>query len=217
MEEKYKIDEQGTLVEYYGSGASAITIPNGVKSIGHGVFSYHTDLQRIIIPDSVEYIGKNAFSGCTGLRSVAFPENDGCALVSRRGESHFAGCFHLSEIQFGIVPSFYYRYYYTEEDGDKTDFYDEEFCEPDYDSHRYYRTTFKENLSFSELFPDSVIQHIVYTGYISMEDLRRKLGKVKKNLLSITVPRWIHGLYSTVKISENVSSMQSVRKKLKFS
>ena len=42
-------------------------IPNSVKSIGDGAFSFCVSLQSITIPNSVTSIGDSAFQGCTHL------------------------------------------------------------------------------------------------------------------------------------------------------
>jgi hypothetical protein len=48
----------------------AVTIPNGVTSIGDGAFSGRTNLVSVTIPESVTTIGNNAFGNCNSLRTV---------------------------------------------------------------------------------------------------------------------------------------------------
>ena len=64
-----------------------IDIPDGVTSIGSGVFSNCSGLTSITIPDSVESIGANVFSSCTGLTSVTI--GDGVTSI---GAGAFSGC-----------------------------------------------------------------------------------------------------------------------------
>jgi len=70
-----------------------IVVPEGVTSIGDGVFAGWTGLNSIIIPDSVESIGDSAFYGCTGLTSVTI-----CDGVASIGDSAFLGCTGLTSI-----------------------------------------------------------------------------------------------------------------------
>lgn len=50
----------------------AVTIPEGVTSIGAGAFSGCTDLTSITIPISVISIGDHAFANCTGLTDIYY-------------------------------------------------------------------------------------------------------------------------------------------------
>ena len=50
----------------------AVTIPEGVTSIGAGAFSGCTDLTSITIPISVISIGDYAFANCTGLTDIYY-------------------------------------------------------------------------------------------------------------------------------------------------
>ena len=61
--------ENGVLTDYHGP-SGAVTIPNGVTSIGDHVFSGRTDLTSVTIPDGVTKIGFGAFYGCAGLTDV---------------------------------------------------------------------------------------------------------------------------------------------------
>ena len=49
---------------------TALTIPNGVTTIGSSAFSGCSGLTSVTIPDSVTSIGNFAFYGCSGLTSV---------------------------------------------------------------------------------------------------------------------------------------------------
>ena len=68
-------------------GASEVTIPASVTSIGRSAFSYCTSLMSVTIPDSVTSIGGYAFYGCTSLTSVTIP-----ASLTRIGDYAFLGC-----------------------------------------------------------------------------------------------------------------------------
>lgn len=59
----------GILVAYRGLN-SKITIPDGVKQIGPGVFKDYIGLEEVTIPDSVWRICEEAFSGCKNLKNV---------------------------------------------------------------------------------------------------------------------------------------------------
>ena len=67
-------------------------IPNSVKSIGDGAFSFCESLQSITIPNSVTSIGDKAFSGCSSLQSVTIPNS-----VTKIGDGAFFKCTHLDE------------------------------------------------------------------------------------------------------------------------
>jgi hypothetical protein len=58
--------EDGVLRKYKGNDAEVV-IPDGVTSIGSGVFSECINLTTITIPDSVTSIGDSAFYECTNL------------------------------------------------------------------------------------------------------------------------------------------------------
>ncbi len=53
----------------------AVTIPNGVTSIGIGAFYGCDSLTSIKIPDSVTSIGERAFYYCTSLTSIEIPDS----------------------------------------------------------------------------------------------------------------------------------------------
>ena len=64
----------GVLTAVELNGAAEVTIPDGVTSIGDGVFSGCSGITSVTIPDSVTSIGNGAFAGCTGLTSVSLPD-----------------------------------------------------------------------------------------------------------------------------------------------
>lgn len=71
-------------------------IPDGIKRIGKGCFTYCTELESIIIPDTVTEIGDYAFCNCTNLAKIVIPNS-----VTTIGSHAFDGCKGLKEI---IIP-----------------------------------------------------------------------------------------------------------------
>ena len=87
-----EIDENGVLVKYVGPGGDVV-IPDGVTSIGEGVFYHCSSLTSVIIPDGVTSIGACAFYVCDKLTSVAIPNS-----VTRIGDEAFAWCNNLTNV-----------------------------------------------------------------------------------------------------------------------
>ena len=54
---------------------TSVTIPQNVKSIRVGAFSFCSSLTSITIPNSVTSIGSSAFWACSGLTSITIPNN----------------------------------------------------------------------------------------------------------------------------------------------
>ncbi|MDC0049766.1 leucine-rich repeat domain-containing protein [Verrucomicrobia bacterium] len=88
-------NEGQTLLTAYPAGKAETnyTIPDSVKSIEDGTFSFCTNLTSIMIPDSVTGIGYAAFEGCRNLTSITIPNS-----VSSIGSSVFAYCINLTRI-----------------------------------------------------------------------------------------------------------------------
>ena len=76
-----------------GNLVTALTIPDGVTSIGDSALEFCTSLTSVTIPDSVMSIGDSAFSGCTALTSITIPDS-----VTSIGDSAFSGCTALTSI-----------------------------------------------------------------------------------------------------------------------
>ncbi len=72
---------------------SSITLPEGLRSIGHWTFGNMTALKSIEIPDSVIYLHPNAFNGCTALESVKLPKS-----LTKIAEGAFRNCTALSSV-----------------------------------------------------------------------------------------------------------------------
>lgn len=67
---------------------TAVTFPQGLKTIGEATFRNCESLTSVVIPATVETIGQNAFSGiATGLKSVTFAKNSQLKTI---GESAFS-------------------------------------------------------------------------------------------------------------------------------
>ena len=70
---------------------SAVSLPQGLTSIGNYAFYGCSSLASIIIPNSITSIGDYAFSTCFSLTSIAIPES-----VINIGEHAFASCSFTS-------------------------------------------------------------------------------------------------------------------------
>ena len=78
------------------SRAGALTVPNGVKSLGHSAFEGCLNLTSVNLPLSLTEIGNYAFHSCTGLKTVEIPAN-----VEKFGKSVFYNCSALTELAIG--------------------------------------------------------------------------------------------------------------------
>lgn len=86
------IIKNGVLTKYLGAGGSVL-IPDGVTTIGDGVFYRCTNLIQVNIPDSVTAIGDSAFYNCQSLSIATIPDS-----VTAIGNLAFAGCTNLSGV-----------------------------------------------------------------------------------------------------------------------
>ncbi len=71
---------------FWWTGATSITIPGTVTSIGNYAFDGCTELTSVTIPGSVKTIGKYAFDSCYSLKNVTIGEG-----VTSIGEAAFMG------------------------------------------------------------------------------------------------------------------------------
>ncbi len=78
---------------FFRKNLTAITIPDGVTSIGDRAFSSCSNLTAITIPDSVTIIGNKTFSDCISLTAITIPDG-----VTSIGGSAFSGCSSLTAI-----------------------------------------------------------------------------------------------------------------------
>lgn len=77
----------------YGSDIISVDMPDSIKSIGYGAFSYCDSLTSIVIPDGVTSIGWSAFDCCTSLTSAAIP--DGVTIIDNYT---FRACTSLTSV-----------------------------------------------------------------------------------------------------------------------
>ena len=80
-----------------GSYLTAITLPDGLESIGDNAFSRCSALTSIDIPASVTSIGEEAFRSCTSLKDVTLPNG-----LESIGSYAFNSCTSLTAIE---IPS----------------------------------------------------------------------------------------------------------------
>ena len=83
-----------TITGYTGSGGD-IVIPNGVTTIGKGIFQFNNSITSVVIPDSVTTIGDNAFDQCESLKTVTFGTNSQLTTI---GGSAFSFCPMIESI-----------------------------------------------------------------------------------------------------------------------
>jgi hypothetical protein len=76
-----------------GQRFSSVVLPNTLKTIEAGAFSYCDSLNNIIIPEGVTTIGASAFSGCESLTQAKIPPNT--RII---GNSAFSNCSKLSSV-----------------------------------------------------------------------------------------------------------------------
>ena len=80
------------------SGCTALTeaeFPSGMKEIPSSTFYECRSLTSFCIPESVTAIGQNAFSGCSALAALELPDS-----VESIGMSAFSGCSSLTEFDY---------------------------------------------------------------------------------------------------------------------
>ena len=77
----------------YCTSLTSVTIPDSVTSIGYEAFYKCTSLTSIVIPDSVTSIDIQAFVDCTSLTSVTI-----LAGVTSVGDGAFRGCASLTSV-----------------------------------------------------------------------------------------------------------------------
>ncbi|MCM1408918.1 MAG: leucine-rich repeat domain-containing protein, partial [Treponema brennaborense] len=79
---------------FNGTALTAVTIPDGVKTIDKYAFKNCASLAGVTIPDSVEIIEFGAFRNCTGLASISIPKN----VNKTTHHQMFVGCISLANI-----------------------------------------------------------------------------------------------------------------------
>ena len=86
--------ENGILKAYVGEEA-VISVPEGVHTIGEGVFKGMSWLLDVSLPASLKKIEAMAFKGCRKLKKLSFPEG-----LEEVGEYAFHRCHDLEELIF---------------------------------------------------------------------------------------------------------------------
>ena len=91
------------------SKSGILTLPYGVKSLGHSAMEGCSNLTSVILPLSLTEIGNYAFHSCTSLQTIEIPSS-----VDKFGISVFYKCAALTELAIGkSVPPFI-DYYFLE-------------------------------------------------------------------------------------------------------
>lgn len=78
---------------FYGCKIDSLIIPEGVKKIEEGAFTY-SEFTEIKLPDTLEIIGNYAFENCRKLKSIYIPKR-----VNHIGNDIFHGCSALEHIE----------------------------------------------------------------------------------------------------------------------
>ena len=92
----WNIDANGVLKKVKLDGATAVTIPHNVTSIGKYAFYNCSGLLSVTIPDGVTTIEESAFYNCSALTSIAIPDS-----VTVIGDSAFSDCRALESVMIG--------------------------------------------------------------------------------------------------------------------
>ncbi len=86
--------EDGVLKSVQLNRAEAFTVPDGVVTIGDGVFEGNRDLREIILPEGVRKIGDRTFFEASRLSHIVLP-----ASLEEIGRLAFAFCGNLERIE----------------------------------------------------------------------------------------------------------------------
>lgn len=78
---------------FYGCEIDSLVIPEGVKEIEEGAFTY-SKFAEIKLPDTLKIIGNYAFENCSKLKSIYIPKS-----VNHIGSNIFHGCSVLKHIE----------------------------------------------------------------------------------------------------------------------
>ena len=93
MQNQFEI-ENGILKAYLAPDAEVV-IPEGVHTIGDGVFKGMSWITSVTLPSSLKKIGAFAFKGCRKLGTVKFPDG-----LEEIGEYAFHRCHDIEEMIF---------------------------------------------------------------------------------------------------------------------
>jgi len=92
----YKVTSIEELAFYYSEQLTAVSLPEGLTSIGMSSFGFCRALTSVIIPNSVTEIGDWAFYWCTKLSSVSMGNG-----VEEIKDYTFRDCWSLPSIEIG--------------------------------------------------------------------------------------------------------------------
>ena len=87
------LESIGNKAFYSCSSLTAIDIPSSVTSIGEEAFRSCTSLKDVTLPDGLESIGSYAFNSCTSLTAIEIPSS-----VTSIAENTFGGCTSLKDV-----------------------------------------------------------------------------------------------------------------------
>ena len=87
------LESIGSRAFYYCASLTAIDIPSSVTSIGEEAFRSCTSLKDVTLPDGLESIGSYAFRDCTSLTAIEIPSS-----ITSIGTSAFNGCTSLKDV-----------------------------------------------------------------------------------------------------------------------
>ena len=87
------LESIGNKAFYSCSSLTAIDIPSSVTSIGEEAFRSCTSLKDVTLPDGLESIGSYAFRDCTSLTAIEIPSS-----ITSIGTSAFNGCTSLEAV-----------------------------------------------------------------------------------------------------------------------
>ena len=97
---EWTIAANGVLTGVSLNGATEVTIPDNVKSIGDRAFYMCAGLTSVTIPNSVTNIGEEAFWGCSNLLNIEIPNS-----VKGIGAGAFANCANLESMTLPFIGS----------------------------------------------------------------------------------------------------------------
>ena len=95
---RYKVQESVEEIcpfAFAHSFVSEVTLPEGLRKVGHFAFRDSKDLKSVEFGNSLEEIGNYSFAGCDKLKSLIFP-----ASLRRLGEGSLYLCESLRDITF---------------------------------------------------------------------------------------------------------------------
>ena len=87
------LESIGSRAFYYCASLTAIDIPSSVTSIGEEAFRSCTSLKDVTLPDGLESIGSYAFNSCTSLTAIEIPSS-----ITSIAENTFGGCTSLKDV-----------------------------------------------------------------------------------------------------------------------